>query len=193
MLKDGFKAHFKSDDYMDTFIRTFSKVGLKEEFLYRYPHEFSGGQRQRISIARALILDPEVIIADEPVSALDVSVQSQILNIFKELKLRDNKTIILISHDLAVVNFLCDYTIVMYKGVDVEYGKTEDIINNPVHPYTKSLIASSKNINVIKFENKIESICPFAGRCSLFDKEVCNKNLEKKYINDNHYHRCNKI
>jgi len=193
MLKDGYKAHFKSDDYMDIFIRTFSKVGLKEEFLYRYPHEFSGGQRQRISIARALILDPEVIIADEPVSALDVSVQSQILNIFKELKLRDNKTIILISHDLAVVNFLCDYTIVMYKGVDVEYGKTEDVINNPVHPYTKSLIESSKNLNVIKSENNIEAICPFAGRCPYFDKEVCNKELEKKYINDNHYHRCNKI
>ncbi|UOD34695.1 ABC transporter ATP-binding protein [Deferribacteraceae bacterium V6Fe1] len=192
MLKDGFKAHFKSNDYMDIFIQTFAKVGLKEEFLYRYPHEFSGGQRQRISIARALVLDPEVIIADEPVSALDVSVQSQILNIFKELKLRDNKTIILISHDLAVVNFLCDYTIVMYKGVDVEYGKTEDIINNPVHPYTKSLIDSSKNLNTVKFDNKIEAACPFAGRCPSFDKEVCNKELEKKYINDNHYHRCNK-
>jgi ABC-type oligopeptide transport system ATPase subunit len=193
MLKDGFKAHFKSNDYMGVFIQTFAKVGLKEEFLYRYPHEFSGGQRQRISIARALILDPEVIIADEPVSALDVSVQSQILNIFKELKVKENKTIILISHDLAVVNFLCDYTVVMYKGVDVEYGKTEDIINNPRHPYTKTLIDSSKNLNVVKFENKVEAVCPFAGRCSAFDKEICNKELEKKYINDNHYHRCNKI
>lgn len=193
MLKDGYKAHFKSDDYMDVFVQTFAKVGLNEEFLYRYPHEFSGGQMQRISIARALVLDPEVLIADEPISALDVSVQAQILNIFKELKTKENKTIILISHDLAVINFLCDFTVVMYKGVDVEYGKTEDIINSPVHPYTKSIIDSSKNLNVIKYETKIEAICPFAGRCSLFDREVCDRELEKKYINDTHYHRCNKI
>lgn len=193
MLKDGYKAHCTDNNYRERFIDIFKKVGLKEEFLYRYSHEFSGGQRQRISIARALILDPEIIIADEPVSALDVSVQSQILNIFKELKVREEKTIILISHDLAVVNFLCDYTIVLYKGVDVEYGKTDDIINNPIHPYTKTLISASKNLISSERIENINAVCPFASRCEHFDGKLCNKELEKKYIGDNHYHRCNKF
>lgn len=193
-LKDGLKAHFgKNVNFKDICIETFRKVGLNEDFLFRYPHQFSGGQRQRISIARALVLDPEVIVADEPVSALDVSIQAQILNIFKKLKEIESKTVILISHDFAVVNFLCDYTLVLYKGVDLEYGKTFDIINNPQHPYTKSLISASKGIEEKIEEKNIISVCPFANKCQHYEKHICENILEKKYVTDNHYHRCNKI
>lgn len=193
-LKDGLKEHFGKDlNFKKICTETFKKIGLKEEFLFRYPHQFSGGQRQRISIARALVLNPEIIIADEPVSALDVSIQAQILNIFKKLKNKEDKTIILISHDLAVVNFLCDYALVLYKGIDLEYGKAVDIINNPQHPYTKSLLSASKGVQDIKEEKNIISICPFASKCVFYNEDICERELEKRYISDNHYHRCNKI
>lgn len=119
-------------------------VGLEKEHLERYPHEFSGGQRQRLSIARALSLNPEIIVADEPVSSLDVSVQSQILNLMKKLKLENSLTFILISHDLAVVSFLCDDILVMNRGEAVEYGTTQEVLENPQQEYTKRLIAASK-------------------------------------------------
>ena len=115
-------------------------VGLEKEHLDRYPHEFSGGQRQRVSIARALSLDPEIIVADEPVSSLDVSVQAQILNLLKKLVKENNITLVLISHDLAVVSFLCDEVIVMHKGKIVESGETSEVINNPKEDYTKKLL-----------------------------------------------------
>ncbi|WP_303852289.1 ABC transporter ATP-binding protein [Seleniivibrio woodruffii] len=119
-------------------------VGLDKEYLDRYPHEFSGGQRQRLSIARALSLNPEIIVADEPVSSLDVSVQSQILNLMKKLKLENSLTFILISHDLAVVSFLCDDILVMNRGEAVEYGTAQEVLENPQQEYTKRLIAASK-------------------------------------------------
>jgi ABC-type oligopeptide transport system ATPase subunit len=115
-------------------------VGLEKEHLNRYPHEFSGGQRQRISIARALSLKPDIIIADEPVSSLDVSVQAQILNLLKNLAKENNITLILISHDLAVVSFLCERVIVMNKGKALEQGTADEIINSPKEEYTKRLI-----------------------------------------------------
>lgn len=121
-----------------------SMVGLDKEYLDRYPHEFSGGQRQRLSIARALSLNPEIIVADEPVSSLDVSVQSQILNLMKKLKLENSLTFILISHDLAVVSFLCDDILVMNRGEAVEYGTAQEVLENPQQEYTKRLIAASK-------------------------------------------------
>lgn len=123
-------------------INAIKKVGLEEEHIYRYPHQFSGGQRQRIAIARALILNPEIIIADEPISALDVSIAAQILNLLKSIK-KDGKTIVLIAHDLAVVKFICDEIIVLRKGVMVERGTNFEIFNNPKTDYTKSLIDAS--------------------------------------------------
>ncbi|QAT63274.1 MULTISPECIES: ABC transporter ATP-binding protein [Tissierellales] len=118
------------------------KVGLDQNYFYRYPHEFSGGQRQRIGIARALALNPEIIIADEPVSALDVSVQSQILNLFNDLKDELGLTYIFIAHDLSIVKYLSDRILVMYLGEIMEFASKDDIFNNSMHPYTKALISA---------------------------------------------------
>jgi oligopeptide transport system ATP-binding protein len=118
------------------------QVGLSSRFLRKYPHEFSGGQRQRIAIARALALRPRVIIADEPVSALDVSIQAQILNLLSALRREMDLSLILISHDLSVVKHLSDRVAVMYLGKIVELGSAEDVIERPNHPYTRALISA---------------------------------------------------
>ena len=115
-------------------------VGVPEEFLYRYPHQFSGGQRQRIGIARAIAAEPSFIVCDEPVSALDVSVQNQILNLLKELKTSRKLTYLFISHDLSVVRYLSDRVCVMFLGKVCEIGPTEEVYNHPRHPYTRFLL-----------------------------------------------------
>ena len=122
-------------------------VGLEESCLDLYPHEFSGGQRQRIAIARALVLNPEFILADEPVSALDVSIQAQVINLIKELKDKYNLTFFLITHDMSVIEYLADRVAIMYLGEIVEIGDTNEIFSNPYHPYTKALLNSVPQIN----------------------------------------------
>jgi len=122
--------------------RLMNLVGLAPRYIKKYPHEFSGGQRQRIAIARALALRPEFIIADEPVSALDVSIQSQIINLLLDLKKKLNLTILFISHDLSVVRFICDRIAVMYLGKIVEIAPSKELFENPIHPYTQALLSA---------------------------------------------------
>lgn len=131
---------------MDRIREIFAAVNLREEFLERYPHEFSGGQAQRIGIARALAADARILILDEPVSALDVSVQAQVLNLLADLKAEFELTYLFISHDLGVVRAITDRVLVMQKGRIVETGATADLLSAPEHPYTQSLLAASPRL-----------------------------------------------
>ena len=119
------------------------RVGLNRNFLYRYPHQFSGGQRQRVAIARALSCEPKFLVLDEPVSALDVSIRAQIMNLLKELQQRYNLTLFMIAHDLGVVRYMCETIAVMYLGQIVEMGPAELVYSNPLHPYTQALLSSA--------------------------------------------------
>lgn len=177
------------------------KVGLDTNCLELYPHEFSGGQRQRIAIARALIMDPEFVIADEPVSALDVSIQAQIINLLKELKQDYNLTFLFISHDLSVIKYISDRIAVMYLGEIIELGRTDEIFNCPKHPYTKALLSSVPQLN----QNKQEQIhlqgelpspenlpqgCKFHTRCP-FVMDICKMQGPKKTeFSKSHYCKC---
>jgi oligopeptide/dipeptide ABC transporter ATP-binding protein len=136
-----------SGDTKKKVISLMADVGLREEFFSRYPHEFSGGQRQRIGVARALALNPSIIVCDEPVSALDVSIQAQILNLMNSLQQKYNLTYLFISHDLRVVKHICNRIAVMYLGRLVELADKKEIFNNPMHPYTKGLLSAIPIIN----------------------------------------------
>jgi len=172
------------DKRREAVLELMAKVGLTSEQANRYPHEFSGGQRQRIGIARALILKPELVIADEPVSALDVSIQAQILNLLKDLKQDFGLTYLFISHDLNVIRHMSDRIAVMYLGRIVELAENDDIYHHPLHPYTQLLLSAAPTCNpqkrkkpvTIKGEAKSESDqgCNFQNRC--LDKlPVCEK------------------
>ncbi len=136
--------HAEVKDYV---LDLMEKCGLRDYYYERYPHEFSGGQRQRICIARALSVNPKLVVCDEPVSALDVSIQAQIINLLKELQRSMNLTYLFISHDLSVVKFISDKIGVMYLGSMVEFGNKKDIFSNPLHPYTQALFSAIPNPN----------------------------------------------
>lgn len=133
-------------------------VGLLPEFASRFPHEFSGGQRQRIGIARALVMEPEFIIADEPISALDVSIRAQVLNLLSSLQEENNLTYLFIAHDLSIVRFISDRTAVIYKGNIVELAETEQLFSNPIHPYTRTLLSAVPEPNPYKERDKIVEV-----------------------------------
>ena len=139
--------HGQTENLRDRVVELLNNVGLGKEHLYRYPHEFSGGQRQRIVIARALALEPKILVLDEPTSALDVSVQARILNLLNDLQEKFNLTYIFISHDLSVIEYMCDHLAVMYLGKVVEEADTEDLFSNPQHPYTKALLSATPNFD----------------------------------------------
>ena len=149
ILSEPVKVHkiVPDSEVKDYVMDLMEKCGLRDYYYERYPHEFSGGQRQRICIARALSVKPKLVICDEPVSALDVSIQAQIINLLKELQKSLNLAYVFISHDLSVVKFISDKIGVMYLGSMVEFGNKKDIFSNPIHPYTKALFSAIPNPN----------------------------------------------
>jgi len=178
------------------------RVGLQSTQMQSYPHQFSGGQRQRIGIARSLILNPEFVVCDEPVSALDVSIQAQILELLIELKEDFSLTYFFISHDISVVGYIADYIMVMYLGEIVESGTKNNVINNPKHPYTKALISavprvdglSKKKQNRLKFDPPSPLYpppgCKFQTRCSEV-MEKCKTVVPENFkLEGDHYVAC---
>ncbi|MHC4159139.1 MAG: ABC transporter ATP-binding protein [Planctomycetota bacterium] len=181
-----------------------SKVGLSSSHINRYPHEFSGGQRQRIGIARALALEPKLIICDEPVSALDVSIQSQILNLLKDLQEELGLTFLFIAHDLAVVEFFCDIVAVMYMGKIVERATAQELYRNALHPYTHTLMSAIPQVDPslrgqrdalggeVPSALKPPSSCAFSPRCPLADGDCLKQEpaLRERSDNKGHFVAC---
>ena len=180
LLKECLKIHEKgmSDEEMERKVsESLDEVGLDSSYAKRYPASLSGGQRQRVAIALALIIRPKLIVLDEPVSALDVSVEAQILNLLLDLRKKHGLTYLFISHDLNVVSYIADRIAVMYLGSIVELGKTEDILGVMAHPYTKALFAASSDISAtlsgeIPSPMNPPSGCPFHTRC-IYAKDRC--------------------
>ena len=193
----GDKEHRK-----ELIAKALERVNLQPDYMYRYPHEFSGGQRQRICVAKALVLEPKLIVCDEPVSALDVSIQAQLLNLMKKLQAELGVTFIFIAHDLSVVQYMSDRIGVMYLGNMVELADSDELYNNTMHPYTEALLSA---VPVPVYNAKKERIilegdvpspmnppsgCPFHPRCSKC-MEICKQEkpkLEEK--RDGHYVAC---
>lgn len=176
-----------------------------EKFLIRYPHELSGGQLQRISILRSMLIDPYFLVVDEPISMLDASVRADIINMLIQLKEKNNKSIVFISHDISVVRHVADRMAVMYLGKIVEMGDVENIIHNPKHPYTKALISNCTSIDI---DNKVQKIkikgeapspinpgpgCYFAERCNYACEKCWKFYPEEKYLSDGRMVSCHMV
>jgi peptide/nickel transport system ATP-binding protein len=180
------------------------KLVPPNEFLSRYPHELSGGQRQRVAVARTFILNPEFVVADEPISMLDVSIRAEILNLFLELVERSNVSILYITHDLATARHMCHRIAVMYLGKIVEIGTSEDIVYEPLHPYTKALISAvpvpdpksrrirSTVMGEIPSPINPPSGCRFHTRCPVADEACHQKEPELIKVSEEHYVACHK-
>ena len=207
IVGEGLVIHgiVKKSEIRSEVIKLLDDVGLNEEVLDRYPHEFSGGQRQRIAIARALAVKPKFIVCDEPVSALDVSVQAQIINLFLKLKEEYNLTYLFISHDLRVIRYISDRVAVMYLGKIVEIASSEQLYKNPLHPYTKLLLSSIPNIGkkknikreIIKGDLpspiNIPSGCRFHTRCPIAEQRCMSSEPELRNINKLHNVACHLV
>jgi oligopeptide/dipeptide ABC transporter ATP-binding protein len=206
IIGEPIKIHKKitGRELVNNIVSLLSKVGLSPEHINRYPHEFSGGQRQRIGIARALSLGPKLVICDEPISALDVSIQSQILNLLKDLQSEFGLTYLFIAHNLAVVEFFCDFVAVMYMGKIVEQASTEELYRNPLHPYTRTLMLSIPQVDPKKRNKRELTVgeisdlrdltqgCSFAPRCQLADNNCFTEIpvLNWKESNEKHLVAC---
>ncbi len=208
IIKEPLKANFpkmpKSE--MDDRAREMAvKVGLNPTYLMRYPHAFSGGQRQRIGIARALVINPRIIVCDEAVSALDVSIQAQVINLLKDLQKEFKLTYIFISHDLSVVEHISDRVGVMYLGKMVEYGETEDIFTKPKHPYTEALMSAVPVADPTYHQERIPlkgeipnpanppSGCFFHTRCRFCEEQCSLKTPEYREAEKGHFAACLKM
>jgi oligopeptide/dipeptide ABC transporter ATP-binding protein len=185
-----------------------SRVGLPERDIVKYPHQFSGGQRQRISIARSLATNPEFIVADEPVSALDVSIQAQIITLLEKLKKEFNLTYLFIAHDLSVINYISDRVAVMYLGKIMEIAPTEELFKSPLHPYTQALLSAipalgkkgtSKKKRILLKGRVPTPIdlppgCPFQTRCFAKVGRICEEKIPSLIkVSKNHQVACHKI
>ena len=205
IIEEGVATHqfFRrgSKEMRDYVVEVMKKCGLQEYMLHRYPHQFSGGQRQRICIARALAVKPKFIVCDECVSALDVSIQSQILNLLTELKEKEGLTYLFISHDLSVVRHVSDRIGVMYLGRIVEMGRASDVFERPRHPYTLALISAIPSMDgetrekILLKENLPSAVsppsgCPFHTRC--FMAQECCKRIPAPYVEvgEGHFVAC---
>ena len=204
LLSEPVEVHklVPKDEIRNYVLKLMDECGLRDYYFERYPHEFSGGQRQRICIARALSVNPKLVICDEPVSALDVSIQAQIINLLKKLQRERNMAYVFISHDLSVVKFISDKILVMYLGAVMEFGSKKDIFTNPMHPYTKALFSAVPNpdptmkMDRIKLQGDIPSPanppkgCRFHTRCP-YAKEVCKHvTPEYKEYENGHFAAC---
>ena len=178
------------------------EVGLDIQHVHRFPHEFSGGQRQRINVARALAMNPKVIVCDEPVSALDVSIQAQVLNLMMDLQQELGLSYVFISHDLSVVEHIADEVMVMYLGRCVEKGTKDQIFNNPRHPYTQALLSAiplpniHKKLDRVILKGEITSpiepkpVCRFANRCNYATDRCRSEEPQLKEISPGHFVSC---
>ncbi len=185
-------------------LRALKSVGLGEDALERFPHEFSGGQRQRICIARALAVDPRVVVCDEAVASLDVSIQAQIINLFLDLKQELNLSYLFISHDISVVEHVADRIAVMYLGQIVEIGETKELLENPQHPYTKALLAEVPTLDTTLSEEhalkgELPSLltppsgCRFHTRCPVATSACSSQRPTLEHWKGDHQVRCHQI
>jgi oligopeptide transport system ATP-binding protein len=203
---DIHKAYKNHKERYSRVIELLELVGLSEEHAQRFPHEFSGGQRQRIGIARALALNPKFIVCDEPISALDVSIQAQVVNLLKKLQKDFGLTYLFIAHDLSMVRYISDRVGVMYLGHMMELATSEELYNNPIHPYTQALLSAipipdpeiQRNRHRIMLEGDVpspidpEDNCRFVDRCR-YATERCRKEIpEYREVKKNHFVACHK-
>ena len=203
-FEEPLKAHgfHKREEREEIMKKMMEMVNLQPDYIYRYPHEFSGGQRQRICIARALCINPSVVICDEPVSALDVSIQAQVLNLMKEIQHKMNLSYVFIAHDLSVVEYMSDRIVVMYLGKVMEIATSDELSKRPLHPYTEALLSAvpipkiGEKRKRIVLEGDVPSPihkpsgCPFHNRCRKC-MEICrNEEPVLKDVGNNHLVYC---